>query len=183
CNAAKRFIVAEDLYESFLEKFTAKVLAGSEGIAPLSSVAAADRLDAQVKDAVAQGAHLESSGQRHGAYFPTGVLTGVAADNDAYHQELFGPVAMVFKAAGEDDAVRIANDTPFGLGSYVFTTDPEQAARIADQIEAGMVFVNGVLADGVELPFGGIKRSGFGREMGSLGIDEFVNKKLIRTVK
>jgi succinate-semialdehyde dehydrogenase/glutarate-semialdehyde dehydrogenase len=182
CNAAKRFVVAEDLYEPFLEKFTAAVLAGADDIAPLSSSAAADRLDEQVRSAVSQGANLTSSGQRNGAYFPTGVLTDITPDNDAYHQELFGPVAMVFKASSEADAVRIANDTPFGLGSYVFSTDSTQAARVADQIEAGMVFVNGVLADGVELPFGGIKRSGFGRELGRLGIDEFVNKKLIRTI-
>jgi succinate-semialdehyde dehydrogenase/glutarate-semialdehyde dehydrogenase len=182
CNAAKRFVVAEDLYEPFLEKFTAAVLAGADDIAPLSSSAAADRLDEQVRSAVSQGANLTSSGQRKGAYFPTGVLTDITPDNDAYHQELFGPVAMVFKASSEADAVRIANDTPFGLGSYVFSTDSTQAARVADQIEAGMVFVNGVLADGVELPFGGIKRSGFGRELGRLGIDEFVNKKLIRTI-
>jgi succinate-semialdehyde dehydrogenase/glutarate-semialdehyde dehydrogenase len=182
CNAAKRFVVAEDLYEPFLEKFTAAVLAGADDIAPLSSSAAADRLDEQVRSAVSQGANLTSSGQRNGNYFPTGVLTDITPDTDAYHQELFGPVAMVFKASSEADAVRIANDTPFGLGSYVFTTDATQAARVADQIEAGMVFVNGVLADGVELPFGGIKRSGFGRELGRLGIDEFVNKKLIRTI-
>ncbi|GAA4956961.1 hypothetical protein GCM10023205_19100 [Yinghuangia aomiensis] len=89
---------------------------------------------------------------------------------------------MVFSAADEDEAVRIANDTPYGLGSYVFTTDPEQARRVADRIEAGMVFVNGVQADGAELPFGGIKRSGFGREPGRLRIEEFVNKKLVRTM-
>jgi succinate-semialdehyde dehydrogenase/glutarate-semialdehyde dehydrogenase len=182
CNAAKRFVVAEDLYEPFVEKFTAAVKAGAEGISPLSSVAAADRLQQQVDAAVEQGAHLESAGKRDGAFFPTGVLTNVTPDNDVYHQELFGPVAMVFKASSEDEALRIANDIPFGLGSYVFTTDAEQAERVADKIEAGMVFVNGVLADGVELPFGGIKRSGFGRELGRYGIDEFVNKKLIRTI-
>jgi len=88
---------------------------------------------------------------------------------------------MVFKVSSEDEAVELANDTSFGLGSYVFTTDPEQAVRVADQIEAGMVFINGVLLDGVELPFGGIKRSGFGREMGRYGMDEFINKKLIRS--
>ncbi|GAB7002696.1 aldehyde dehydrogenase family protein [Nocardioides sp. AN3] len=182
CNAAKRFVVAEELYDPFVEKFTAAIKAGAEGITPLSSVAAADRLQEQVDAAVEQGAHLESAGRREGAFFPTGVLTGVTPQNDVYHQELFGPVAMVFKAADEEEALAIANDIPFGLGSYVFTTDPEQAERVADKIEAGMVFVNGVLADGVELPFGGIKRSGFGRELGRYGIDEFVNKKLIRTI-
>ncbi|MFT4262448.1 MAG: NAD-dependent succinate-semialdehyde dehydrogenase [Nocardioides sp.] len=183
CNAAKRFVVAADLYDSFVAKFTEKVLASAEGITPLSSEAAASRLQEQVDAAVAGGASLASAGERRGAFFPTGVLTGVTPENDAYYEELFGPVAMVFKAADEDEAVRIANDTPFGLGSYVFTPDAEQAARVAERIEAGMVFVNGVLADGVELPFGGIKRSGFGRELGTLGIEEFVNKKLIRIIE
>ena len=107
-------------------------------------------------------------------------LTGVTPDNDVYREELFGPIAMVFKTSSEEDAVTIANDTPFGLGSYLFTTDAKQAARVADEIDAGMVFVNGVLLDGAELPFGGTKRSGFGRELGRYGADEFVNKKLIR---
>lgn len=182
CNAAKRFVVAENLYEAFVQKFTDAVLASGRDIAPLSSVEAARRLEEQVSTAVAQGAHLTSSGERSGAFFPAGVLTEVASDNDAYRQEFFGPVAMVFKVSSEQDAIRIANDTPFGLGSYVFTTDPDQAARVADRIEAGMVYINGVLADSVELPFGGVKRSGFGRELGRLGIDEFVNKKLIRSV-
>ena len=180
CNAAKRFIVADDLYDEFVEKFIAAVLAHADGIAPLSSVAAAERLQEQVDRAVAQGASLVTSGERHGALFPTGVLTDVTPDNDVYREELFGPIAMVFKTSSEEDAVAIANDTPFGLGSYLFTTDAKQAARVADQIDAGMVFVNGVLLDGAELPFGGIKRSGFGRELGRYGMDEFVNKKLIR---
>jgi succinate-semialdehyde dehydrogenase/glutarate-semialdehyde dehydrogenase len=111
------------------------------------------------------------------------VLTNVTPDNDAYHEELFGPVAIVFRVGSEDEAVALANDTPYGLGSYVFSTDPQQAARVADRIEAGMVFVNGVMLDGAELPFGGIKRSGFGRELGRYGIEEFVNKKLVRTVR
>ena len=110
------------------------------------------------------------------------VLTNVTEDNPAFRQELFGPVATVYRVEGEGEALALANDTPFGLGSYVFTTDPEQAARVADGIQAGMVFVNGVLAEGAELPFGGVKRSGFGREMGPLGIEEFLNKKLIRTI-
>jgi succinate-semialdehyde dehydrogenase/glutarate-semialdehyde dehydrogenase len=180
CNAAKRFIVAADIYDEFLTKFTEKVLATAEGLAPLSSVAAAKRLGEQVDRAGADGAKLVSSGERKGAHFPPGVLTGVSADSPSYREELFGPVACVYKAAGEDEAVDLANDTPFGLGSYVFTTDAEQAKRVADKIEAGMVYVNLVGADGVELPFGGVKRSGFGRELGRFGIDEFVNKKLIR---
>jgi succinate-semialdehyde dehydrogenase/glutarate-semialdehyde dehydrogenase len=180
CNAAKRFIVAADIYDDFLTKFTEKVLATADGLAPLSSVAAAKRLGEQVDRAVADGAKLVSNGERKGAHFPPGVLTGVSADSPSYREELFGPVACVYKAGSEDEAVELANDTPFGLGSYVFTTDAEQAKRVADKIEAGMVYVNLVGADGVELPFGGVKRSGFGRELGRFGIDEFVNKKLIR---
>jgi succinate-semialdehyde dehydrogenase/glutarate-semialdehyde dehydrogenase len=110
------------------------------------------------------------------------VLSGIRPTSVAYREELFGPVAMVFKARDEAEAIEIANDTPYGLGSYVFTTDPAQAQRVAEQIEAGMVFVNGVGVEGPELPFGGIKRSGFGRELGRFGIEEFINRKLVRTV-
>lgn len=180
CNAAKRFIVAEDIFDDFLDKFTKKVLEASDGLAPLSSVAAAERLGEQVDRAVADGATLVTKGERKGAFFPPGVLTNVSPDSAAYKEEFFGPVATVYKVSSEDAAVDLANDTPFGLGSYVFTTDAEQAERVADKIDAGMVFVNAVGAEGVELPFGGIKRSGFGRELGRFGIDEFVNKKLIR---
>jgi len=180
CNAAKRFIVSADIYNDFLTKFTKKVLATAEGLAPLSSVTAAQRLAAQVDRAVTDGAVLVSEGERNGAFFPPGVLTNVATSSPSYKEELFGPVATVYKVDSEDEAVELANDTPFGLGSYVFTTDLAQAERVADKIDAGMVFVNVVGADGVELPFGGIKRSGFGRELGSFGIDEFVNKKLLR---
>ena len=180
CNAAKRIIVSEKIYDDFLDKFTKKVRAKAEGLAPLSSVAAAERLESQVKRAVDDGATLVSEGERKGAFFPPGVLTNVSPDSPSYKEELFGPVATVYKAGSEDEAVELANDTPFGLGSYVFTTDDEQAKRVADRIEAGMVFVNAVGAEGVELPFGGVKRSGFGRELGRYGIDEFVNKKLIR---
>ncbi|MFE0852346.1 NAD-dependent succinate-semialdehyde dehydrogenase [Streptomyces mutabilis] len=181
CNAAKRFIVTSDLYDAFVEKFTAALLARQSG-APLSSVAAADTLERQVAAAVAEGATLHTEGERSGAHFPAGVLTGLTTEHATARQELFGPVAMVFRADDEEDALRIANDTPYGLGSYVFTTDPAQADRVAAGIDAGMVFINGVGAEGAELPFGGIKRSGFGRELGRPGIEEFVNKKLIRTV-
>ena len=108
------------------------------------------------------------------------MLTDIAPDNPAYKEEFFGPVAQVYRAKDEADAVRIANDTPFGLGSFVYTIDEDQALRVADGIEAGMVFVNIVAADGAELSFGGTKRSGWGRELGRLGADEFVNKKMIR---
>ena len=188
CNAAKRFIVIDELYDEFVEKFTAGVLATKVGnptdddttIGPLSSLAAAERLAAQVDAAVAAGATLVSTGERSGAFFPPGVLTNVGPDNPSYHEELFGPVAVIHKVSSEQEAIDLANDTPFGLGSYLFTTDPEQAARVADAIQAGMVYVNIVGADSPELPFGGIKRSGSGRELGRWGADEFVNKKLIR---
>ncbi|KEP75741.1 succinate-semialdehyde dehydrogenase [Microbacterium sp. SUBG005] len=190
CNAAKRFIVADDLYDGFLSKFTAALGEAKVGdpfaddtvLGPLSSLTAAERLDEQVQRAVAQGATVEVGGKRDGAFYPGTVLTGVTKDMDAYGEEFFGPVGVVYRVSSEDEAVTLANDTGYGLGSYVFTTDAEQAERIADKIEAGMVYVNVVLADSPELPFGGVKRSGTSREMGLLAADEFVNKKLIRTV-
>lgn len=189
CNAGKRFIIVEELYEPFLEKFTAALTAVKPGdpsspdtvIGPLSSATASERLEEQVKRAVSQGATVAGGGgEKDGNFYPTTVLTGITPDNDAYHEELFGPVAQVYKVGSEDEAITLANDTPYGLGSYVFTTDSEQALRVADKIEAGMVFVNAVGAEGAELPFGGIKRSGFGRELGRFGTDEFVNKKMVR---
>ena len=188
CNAAKRFVVIDELYPSFLEKFTAKLAeveasdptSDESALGPLSSLKAAENLDEQVKRAVENGATLVRGGGRNGAFFETTVLTDVTPENPASQEEFFGPVAQVFRAKDEEEAVRIANDTPFGLGSYLYTTDKEQAERVANRIEAGMVFVNVVLADGAELPFGGVKRSGSGRELGRFGADEFVNKKLIR---
>ena len=189
CNAAKRFIVIDELYEPFLEKFTAAMTAVEPGdpasadsaIGPLSSSTAAERLDQQVKAALAQGAKVAAGGgERKGNFYPPTVLTDITPDNEAYKEELFGPVAQVYRVGSEDEAVRVANDTRFGLGSHLFTTDPEQAERVANKIEAGMVYVNIVGADAPELPFGGVKASGFGRELGRYGADEFVNKKLIR---
>jgi succinate-semialdehyde dehydrogenase/glutarate-semialdehyde dehydrogenase len=188
CNAAKRFIVVDDLYEPFLEKFKEALSAVKPGdphssdtlVGPLSSKTAADRLEDQVKRAVDQGAKVVVGGNRDGNFFEPTILTDISPDNDAYREELFGPVAQVYRVSSEDEAVQLANDTPFGLGSYVMSTDPEQAARVADKIDAGMVYVNVVGADSPELPFGGVKRSGFGRELGRYGADEFVNKKLIR---
>jgi len=188
CNAAKRFIVMDDLYEPFLEKFTARLTKAAPGdptspdtvLGPLSSLAAAERLQEQLDRAVKQGGRLVAGGKRDGAFFPATVLADVSADSDAHHEEFFGPVGIVYKVSSEDEAVNLANDTPFGLGSYLFTTDEKQALRVADQIDAGMVWVNIVAGDGAELPFGGVKRSGSGRELGRFGIDEFVNKKLVR---
>ena len=187
CNAAKRFVVAADLYEPFVDKLTAALTAveptdpssPDAAMGPLSSETAADRLEDQLRRAVAGGATLVG-GTRNGNFVSPGVLTGVTPSNDAYREELFGPVAIVYRVESEDEAVEVANDTPYGLGSYVFTTDPDQALRVADRIEAGMVFVNIVGADAAELPFGGVKRSGFGRELGRYATEEFVNRKMIR---
>jgi succinate-semialdehyde dehydrogenase / glutarate-semialdehyde dehydrogenase len=188
CNAAKRFIVKDELYQPFLEKFTEALKRIEPGdpkspdtvLGPLSSSTATERLAEQVKHAIDKGATLVAGGGRNGNFFETTVLTDITPDNPAYTEEFFGPVAQVYRVGSEGEAVELANDTPYGLGSYVFTNDHEQALRVADKIEAGMVFINAVGAEGVELPFGGVKGSGFGRELGRLGADEFVNKKLIR---
>jgi succinate-semialdehyde dehydrogenase/glutarate-semialdehyde dehydrogenase len=188
CNAAKRFVVIDELYEPFLEKFAAAMTAEQPGdptaedavMGPLSSSTAADRLQDQLDRAIKGGATVVAGGERSGNFFSPTVLADVTPSNDAYREELFGPVAVVYRVGSEEEAVKLANDTPFGLGSYVFTTDADQALRVANNIEAGMVYVNLVGADGAELPFGGVKRSGSGRELGKYGADEFVNKKLIR---
>lgn len=188
CSAGKRFIVVDELYEEFLEKFSTAMAAVQPGdptsteteLGPLSSEQAARNLQDQLDRAVADGATLHLGAERSGAFFPPAVLTDVTPRMDAYREEFFGPVAMVFRVADEQEAIALANDTGFGLGSYVFTTDPEQADRVADRLEAGMVFINIVAADSPELPFGGVKRSGTARELGLLGAEEFVNKKLIR---
>jgi succinate-semialdehyde dehydrogenase/glutarate-semialdehyde dehydrogenase len=189
CNAAKRFIVVDELYEPFLEKFTASLTAAKPGdprspetaLGPLSSATAAERLEGQVRRAIEQGATVRTGGHRNGNFFEPTVLTDISPDNDTRREELFGPVAQVYRVSSEEEAVNLANDTPYGLGSYVITTDAAQGDRVADQIDAGMVYVNIVGADSAELPFGGTKRSGFGRELGRFGTDEFINKKLIRT--
>ncbi|MGO2050491.1 MAG: aldehyde dehydrogenase family protein, partial [Microbacterium sp.] len=168
CNGAKRFIIVGALYEEFTAKFTAAMAAVEASdpmqddtvLGPLSSLAAAERLQEQIDGAVEQGATLLTGGTREGAFFAPTVLAAVTPEMDVYREELFGPAAVVYRVADEDAAVHLANDTTFGLGSYLFTTDPEQAERVADRIEAGMVYVNLVLADSPELPFGGVKRSG-----------------------
>ncbi len=188
CNAAKRFIVVDGLYDEFMDKFSTALTAvkpsdpTQEGVqvGPLSSSTATERLADQVKRAVDQGATLVAGGSHEGNFFETTILTDIKPDNDAYKEEFFGPVASIYRVADEDEAVTLANDTPFGLGSYVMTNDSEQGARVANKIDAGMVFVNAAGLEGVELPFGGVKRSGFGRELGRFGADEFVNKKMIR---
>ena len=189
CNAAKRFIVVDELYDAFVEKFTAALTEVEPGdptspdtaIGPLSSTAAAGPAGG-----AGQGGDRRTARRSSRAAAATATSSRPPCsptsrkDNPAYTEEFFGPVAQVYKVGSEAEAVELANDTPYGLGSYVFTTDEDQALRVADQIEAGMVFVNAVGAEGVELPFGGVKASGFGRELGRFGADEFVNKKLIR---
>lgn len=188
CNAAKRFIVIDSLYEQFAAQFTAVFTAAQPAdpmvdgtlLGPLSSRAATERLEEQLGRAVKQGATVLASGTPSGNFFPPAVLADITPDMDAYHEEFFGPVAAIYRVASEAEAVTLANDSPYGLGSYVYTTDPEQALRVADAIDAGMVWINLVLGDSAELPFGGVKRSGSGREMGRFAMEEFVNKKLIR---
>jgi succinate-semialdehyde dehydrogenase / glutarate-semialdehyde dehydrogenase len=187
CNAAKRFIVHEDLYDPFMEKFTAAMgewkagdPTGDVAMGPLSSATASERLQDQLERAKKDGARVVIGGERKDNFFSPTILADIPEGSKARYEEFFGPVASVYKVGSEEEAVRLANDTPFGLGSYVFTTDAEQAERVANKIDAGMVYVNLVGADGAELPFGGVKRSGSGRELGRYGADEFVNKKLIR---
>ena len=187
CNAAKRFIVHQDLYDPFMEKFTAAMgewkpgdPTGEAAMGPLSSATAAERLQDQLDRAKKDGAKVVLGGERKDNFFSPTILADIPEGAKARYEEFFGPVASVYKVGSEEEAVRLANDTPFGLGSYVFTTDADQAERVANKIDAGMVYVNLVGADGAELPFGGVKRSGSGRELGRYGADEFVNKKLIR---
>ena len=176
CNAAKRFIVSDQYYDDFLAKLTEQMGAAKPGdptaegtaVGPLSSKTAADRLEDQIKRAIDGGAEVVVGGKRDGNYFEPTILTGIKPGDEASQEEFFGPVAQVYKVGSEEEAVSLANDT-------------EQAERVANAIEAGMVYVNIVGADSPELPFGGFKRSGFGRELGRYGADEFVNKKLIRT--
>jgi succinate-semialdehyde dehydrogenase/glutarate-semialdehyde dehydrogenase len=188
CNAAKRFIVKDEYYDEFLAGLKDQISGikkgdpGSEDttLGPLSSATAADRLEDQIKRAIEAGAEVVTGGRRDGNYFEPTILTGIKPGDEASQEEFFGPVAQVYKVDSEEEAVALANDTAFGLGSYLMTDDKDQAERVADAIEAGMVYVNIVGADSPELPFGGFKRSGFGRELGRFGADEFVNKKLIR---
>jgi succinate-semialdehyde dehydrogenase / glutarate-semialdehyde dehydrogenase len=188
CNAAKRFIVKDEYYDEFVAKLKDQLAGIKKGdpssedttLGPLSSTTAADRLEDQIKRAIDGGAEVVVGGGRDGNYFEPTILTGIEQGSEASQEEFFGPIAQVYKVGSEEEAVSLANDTQFGLGSYLMTNDKEQAERVANAIEAGMVYVNIVGADSPELPFGGFKRSGFGRELGRFGADEFVNKKLIR---
>jgi succinate-semialdehyde dehydrogenase/glutarate-semialdehyde dehydrogenase len=190
CNSNKRIIVMADLYDDFVAVLV-KHAAGmrprlpgddsADSYSPMVSRAAAQTLLAQVRDAVAKGATLHIGGEivsDVGAYFAPAVLTGVTPQMRAFHEELFGPVAVVYKVSSDDEAVALANAVQFGLGGAVFSTDEQRAARVAAKLDVGMANVNLPAAEGPDLPFGGVKRSGFGRELGPLGIHEFVNQRL-----
>jgi len=189
CNGSKRIVVMDNIYVEFSKKFAAAMAAhvpadpsvDGATLGPLSSVSATRNLQHQVQKAIDQGAFVRAGGANpeHNFFAPT-VLTDVTPEMDVYHEELFGPVAVVYRVASEDEAVELTNSSPFGLGAIVISQDEQKALRVADGLEVGMVFINEVGGEAAELPFGGVKRSGFGRELGRLGIDEFVNKKLIR---
>lgn len=190
CNASKRIIVADQVYDEFVAAFTAAMAEHTTGdpfnpktsYGPLSSEQALISLLGQIEDAVAKGATVHTGGNRvdgPGAFIEATVLTDVTPDMRAFREELFGPAAVVYRVADADEAVALANDTPFGLGGAVYSTDEKLALDVADRLDAGMVWINTPEGGGAELPFGGTKRSGVGRELGPYGIDEFVNKKLM----
>jgi succinate-semialdehyde dehydrogenase / glutarate-semialdehyde dehydrogenase len=190
CTAAKRFIVSEKVSERFLKAFAERLQSLKPGdpmddkttLAPLSSEEQAQKLLNQIDQAVSAGAKVVIGGKRiSGAFIEPTILTEVNANSPSYHEEFFGPVALYFTAKDEEEAIKIANDSPFGLGGAVFSDNPERAKRVAGEIQSGMVFVNHPTLSSPELPFGGVKNSGFGRELSSLGLTEFVNKKLIRS--
>jgi succinate-semialdehyde dehydrogenase/glutarate-semialdehyde dehydrogenase len=190
CNSNKRMIVMDNVYDDFVAALVKRAAAmaprqagddSDTAYSPMVSRKAAENLLTQVQDAVSKGATLHvggTLGDGSGAYFAPAVLTGVTPDMRAYREELFGPVAVVYKVSSDDEAVTLANVVDFGLGGAVWSTDEERATRVAEQLEVGMANVNTPAGEGADLPFGGTKRSGFGRELGPLGIDEFVNKRL-----
>ncbi|WP_326837298.1 aldehyde dehydrogenase family protein [Amycolatopsis rhabdoformis] len=181
CNSNKRIIVAAEHYDAFVAAL-AELAAQAGSTGPLASRAAAETVAALVDDAVARGATLHAGGVLGpGAFYSPAVLTGVTDDMRAFHEELFGPVAVVYRVRSDQEAVDLANRSAYGLGAAVFSTDPARAARVADLLDAGMVNVNTPAATSAALPFGGVKRSGFGRELGPLGVTEFVNHRLFFT--
>ncbi|ALZ98081.1 MULTISPECIES: NAD-dependent succinate-semialdehyde dehydrogenase [Enterobacteriaceae] len=190
CTAAKRFIVHEKVAEQFLTKYTEAFRAITIGdpldentrLGPLSSKDALETLTKQVDEAVKNGATLHYGGkpvQREGSFFEPTILTNITRDNPAYFEEFFGPVAQVYVVKNDDEAVKLANDSHYGLGGAVFSKDIDRAKKMASRIETGMVWINWLTDTAPELPFGGVKRSGYGRELSDLGIKEFVNQKLV----
>jgi len=193
CCAAKRFIVVEELADKFLEQFKAALSALKPGdpmnekttLGPLSTESALVDLLKQVDGAVSKGAKLVMGGKRidrPGSYMQPTILTDIKPDNPAFRDEFFGPVALFFRVKDEDQAVALANDSDFGLGGSVFTKDIARGRKVASRVDTGMMFINNISWSDAELPFGGIKDSGYGRELGDMGIQEFVNKKLVRYV-
>jgi succinate-semialdehyde dehydrogenase / glutarate-semialdehyde dehydrogenase len=191
CIAAKRFIVAEAIADEFERRFVQGMEALKVGdpmeettdVGPLATADVRRGLEEQVRRSVAAGARVLTGGkrlERPGYYYPPTVLTDIPADAPAYREELFGPVALLFRARDLDEAIRRANDTPFGLGSSAWTRDPAERDRFIDELDAGLVFINGMVASDPRLPFGGVKESGYGRELGVHGIREFVNLKTVR---
>lgn len=191
CIAAKRFIVTEEVADVFEVEFTKAMKALKVGdpfdestdIGPLATAAIADELESQVNRSVANGARLLTGGRRlrdlGPNYFEPTVLSAIPESAPAYAEELFGPVASLFRVRDIDEAIRLANDTTFGLGASVWTNDQEEQQRFIDEIESGQVFINAMVASDARLPFGGVKRSGYGRELGEYGIREFVNVKTV----
>ena len=192
CTAAKRFIVMDKIYDEFLEKFKAALETMEPGdpmledtkLGPLSSKTALEDLEEQVEKSVKAGAKLLTGGKRfdkQGYFMQPTILTDIPENAEAFHEELFGPVASVYRVHTEEEAVALANTTRFGLGGAIFTTDEKRAQKLAERINAGMVFINHPTGSQPDLPFGGTNQSGYGRELSYLGIDEFLNKKLVRT--
>jgi len=191
CTSAKRIIVVEAIADEFLEKFKAKITNLKVGdpidpetkIGPMVSEDAVKTIEKQVNDTIKEGAKTIIGGKRidrEGAFFEFTILTDIKPGMTAYKEELFGPVASFYKVKDEAAAIALANDTTFGLGGAVFSKDTNRAINVASQMDTGMIFINESLASRPDLPFGGTKRSGYGRELSALGIEEFVNKKLIR---
>ncbi len=191
CVAAKRFILQETIADEFLERFRKELKALVPGdpmdpnttLGPLCTKGALELVQKQVQMAVDGGAKLLTGGKRlnrPGYFLEPTILTDITPENPAFHVEFFAPVALIFRVNNEQEAINLANDSPYGLGGSVITKDVERGKRIARRIETGMVFINQATWTAPDLPFGGVKNSGYGRELSDLGISEFVNKKLIR---